>query len=107
MSDPAHEIAVAEFEKYVHQKIDDMDLDDELDTVGSAIIRFESFSKEADGSWAPVLQSPKPTLVLEIGLSEISRQLAIDSQGWLESRGSTVQLAIIIKINQDDPEIVA
>jgi hypothetical protein len=103
---PEHEVAARAFGIYVNQKIDIMDLDDELDDLGSTTLRFGSFSKEADGCWAPALQSTNPTLVLEIGLSESSRQLAIDAQGWLESRGSTVKLAVIMKINRDDPEIV-
>jgi hypothetical protein len=104
---PEHEVAARAFGNYVGRKIDDMDLDDELDALGSTTVRFGSFSKEADGCWGPALQSTKPTLVLEIGLSESSRQLAIDARGWLELRGSAAQLVVIIKINRDNPEIVA
>jgi hypothetical protein len=87
------------------QEIDAIDLDDELDVHGATRVSIGSWKKEADCCWAPALDNIQPTLVLEIGLSESFRRLRIDARGWLETKGSSVNAVILIKISRDEPRI--
>jgi hypothetical protein len=103
---PDHHIVAENLKLCIAQQIVQMGLYDELDAVGSTEIQFGNFTKQPDGCWAPISQSPNPTLVLEIGLSESSKRLAIDARGWLESPGSTVQLAVTADINRNRAEII-
>ncbi|KAN0068402.1 hypothetical protein V8E54_013598 [Elaphomyces granulatus] len=72
-----------EHESYMYEKLRAMGLRNELVNISRTTFRFGDFSKEADSSWKR------------------------NARGWLESTGSTVQLAVTININQEKPEIIA
>jgi hypothetical protein len=44
-------------------------------------------------------------MILEIGLTESARRLALDARGWLETTGSTIEVAITMKIDRNNPHI--
>ncbi|PSS09275.1 hypothetical protein M430DRAFT_53800 [Amorphotheca resinae ATCC 22711] len=102
----AHETAKEELKLCIGIQITTMGLGGELYPIGQTTIRFGDFTKEPDGGWARLSQNPNPSFVLEIGLSESSGRLVLDARGWLESTGSTVQIAVTIMVNRKKPEIV-
>jgi hypothetical protein len=102
----AHEIAKEEFKLCIGVQIIKMGLRGELDPIGETGIRFGDFMKEPNAGWARLSQTPNPSFVLETGLSESSGRLVLDARGWLESIGSTVQIAVTMMVNRKKPEIV-
>lgn len=96
MPHPEHNIAASEFERHIYQQHLAIGLQDEVDSLRSTTVCIGDWSKKADACWAPALQSTHLSFALEIGLSE----------SWLETKGSTVQGVVTLKINRDRPEII-
>ncbi|KAK9235658.1 hypothetical protein V1525DRAFT_255979 [Lipomyces kononenkoae] len=81
-----------------------MNLEHEVE-LGSTTVQIGNWKKEADECWALSTQTTRITTILEIGLSESSRRLALEAREWLETRDSLVQVAITLKIDRDIPKI--
>ena len=100
---PEHEIVTASLQILIAFQLHSMELDDEVDCLNSTTVGIGNWNKEADCCWAPAAQKTELSFVLEVGLSESSRHLAIDARGWLETRGTSVNLVITIEIDRAHP----
>ncbi|KAI1907823.1 hypothetical protein LOZ61_005930 [Ophidiomyces ophidiicola] len=104
-----HETAAVEFGNQLYSKVRSMGLKP-LST-GCSTVEEGNYRKEPDGSWWPEkkhraeMSHQWPNVVLEVGYAERDAKLAIDAQGWLEAAGSTVQIAITVKIDRTTPQI--
>lgn len=103
---PEHEIAAELFKSLVSLELHSMNLEDEVDPLGSTTVTLGSWQKEADGSWGPASNTTEPRFVVEVGLSESAQNLAADARGWLETSGSSVKLVITIDIDRSSPEVI-
>ena len=102
---PAHELAIRSFDILISLELRSMNIYSEMRPLGSSTITVGAWKKEPDCSWAPASASTNPTFVVEIGLSETQRQLALDAHGWLET-SSCVKLVVTISIKRETPEII-
>ncbi|KAL4908199.1 hypothetical protein BDW74DRAFT_147036 [Aspergillus multicolor] len=92
-----HEELISLFRSALERQLSTMDVLDEYVILGSPLTRIGNFAKEPDACW--VTESlGKITLVLDTGISETSRQLAVDAHGWLESSGSSVQSCLTMNL---------
>ncbi|KAJ5795227.1 hypothetical protein N7457_001826 [Penicillium paradoxum] len=73
---------------------------------GSTTVTVGNWTKEADCCWAPASTNARLSFVVEVGLSESARQLALDARSWLEPHSSSVKLVVTISINRQNPEII-
>ncbi|PLB41855.1 uncharacterized protein BDW47DRAFT_42233 [Aspergillus candidus] len=105
MPNPAHELAAESFKSLVSVKLHALNIDDEVWPYGSTTVTGGGWKKQADCCWAPALTNASLSLVVEVGLSESARRLALDAHGWLELQAS-VKLVITISIKSKRPEIV-
>ncbi|KAL2822039.1 hypothetical protein BJX63DRAFT_180906 [Aspergillus granulosus] len=103
-----HDLAVRLFERIIFRELMAMNVDRELMPGGSTTHMIGNWTKEPDCSWAPGPRSknPKPSFVVEVGLSESMPHLALDACGWLETPSSSVKLVITITIRRQHPEII-
>ena len=100
---PEHEIVTASLQILIAFQLHSMELDDEVDCLNSTMIGIGNWKKEVDCCWAPAAQNTKLSFVLEVGLWESSRRLTMDAQGWLETRGTSVNLVVTIEIDRVYP----
>ncbi|KAF3022349.1 hypothetical protein E8E15_009221 [Penicillium rubens] len=87
-----------------------MALDRSITMVGSATVRGGPSSKEPDESWIPTQPIPGrdakwSTVVVEVGVSESYQKLKADAEWWLTDSRGNVNLAIIVAINRETPNI--
>ncbi|CEJ59508.1 hypothetical protein PMG11_08132 [Penicillium brasilianum] len=101
-----HELAIRLFDQLITFELQAMNLLQHIDPLGSTTIPVGNWKKEADCSWGPASVNTGPSFVVEVGLSESTRHLALDAHGWLETPSSSVQLAVTINITRTNPEIV-
>lgn len=71
---------------------------------GSTTAQIGNWTKEADKIWKSV-QNMQMTTILQVGSSESSQILALDARGWLETKGSSVQFAIVLEIDRNTSQI--
>ncbi|KAL2822134.1 hypothetical protein BDW59DRAFT_149683 [Aspergillus cavernicola] len=83
-----------------------MQLQNEIDSLGSSNIQIRNWKEEADECWALSTQNAPLTTILEIGLFESSQRLALDARGWLETSGTSVQMAFTLYICRSIPQII-
>ena len=102
---PDHEIATRELSSEILLQLNQMNVLHEIDEFGSSTVRIGDRVKEADMSWAPSGQTGQLSTVVETGLSESSRRLALNARGWLETAGSTVELVVTLDLNRDAPQM--
>lgn len=106
MPTPEHDIAARSFELIIGLELHSMGLEDDVDSLGSTTVTIGSWKREADCCWAPASQTTELSFVVEVGLSNSARQLALDARGWLETRTSSVKLVVTIDINRTNPEVI-
>lgn len=106
MPAPEHEIAARAFELLVSLELVSMKLEGDVDLLGSTTVTIGSWKKEADCCWAPASKATDLSFVVEVGLSESARNLALDARGWLETCASSVKLVVTININRTNPEVI-
>ena len=86
-----------------------MNVQSHLKPFGSTRFTIESWTKQADCCWSPTSSTEAmqamPSLGVEVGLSESSRQLALSARHWLEA-SSSVGIVVIIDINRKRPKII-
>lgn len=91
MQGRVHEIAVKGFERTIWGKIYAGGQKAEISPTGSTTYQGTASGKEADASLRPRRARPNdsdwPTVVLECGLSEYARRLAVDARWWLHNSG--------------------
>lgn len=75
----------------------------EMDTLITPIISIGDWYRVAGCCWSPA--GNDTSLILEVGLSESSEELANIAKGWLETPGSTVQMVVTIDINRDEARV--
>ncbi|KAJ5571753.1 hypothetical protein N7535_005413 [Penicillium sp. DV-2018c] len=103
---PEHQLAISRFSFLIADELSAMNVFDEMEPVGSATFVLGNWLKEADSSWGPAAANAKPTFVVEAGLPESARQLALDACGWLKAQLSSVKVVLTISIKRDAPEII-
>lgn len=102
---PAHELAARSFDMLVWLELHAINFQDHLKPFGSTRFTIGNWSKEADCCWSPISSTERqPSLVVEVGLSESTQQLALSARHWVESMPS-VSIAIVIAIDRRRPQI--
>jgi hypothetical protein len=106
MPNLAHEFAIRSFDSLISLELRAMNVHRDVKPYGSTTVTVGNWKKEADCCWAPASTNGRLTFVVEIGLSESARQLALDARGWLETYSSSVKLVVTISIKRENPEII-
>ncbi|KAL4983783.1 hypothetical protein BDW68DRAFT_168186 [Aspergillus falconensis] len=106
MPSPAHELAIRSFDFLISLELHAMNVYRDMRPFGSRTVTVGNWTKEADCCWAPASTSTRLSFVVEIGLSESARQLALSARGWLETYSSSVKLVVTISIKRENPEII-
>ncbi|KKK24299.1 hypothetical protein AOCH_007787 [Aspergillus ochraceoroseus] len=106
MPNPPHELAIRSFDLLVSLELHAMNAHLDVWSLGSTTVTIGNWRKEADCCWGPVSTNTRLSFVVEVGLSESARNLALDARGWLETSSSSVKLVVTISIKQDGPEII-
>ncbi|OJJ88425.1 uncharacterized protein ASPGLDRAFT_54484 [Aspergillus glaucus CBS 516.65] len=103
MPSTAHDSAAGVIQDTIGTQIISINPRYQLDTLHTSIIRFGQWTKQADCSWGP--ENNGPTAVVETGLSESTTRSIGNARGWIESVGSTVNIAITVNIDTHQPFI--
>ncbi|KAL4782093.1 hypothetical protein BJX76DRAFT_349638 [Aspergillus varians] len=106
MPNPAHELAIRSFDLLISLKLHVMNVHREVRPFGSTTVTVGNWKKEADCCWAPASTNTRLSFVVEVGLLESARQLALDARSWLETYSSSVKLVVTISIKRENPEII-
>ncbi|KAE8363285.1 hypothetical protein BDV27DRAFT_8777 [Aspergillus caelatus] len=106
MPNPAHELAIRSFDSLISLELRAMNVHRDVRPFGSTTVTVGNWKKEADCCWAPASTNARLSFVVEVGLSESERQLALDARGWLEAYSSSVELVVTISIKCENPEIM-
>jgi hypothetical protein len=106
MPNTAHELAIRLFDSLIFRKLGAMNVYDDVLPLGSTTVTVGNWKKEADSCWAPASTNARLSFVVEVGLSESARRLALNARGWLETHSSSVKLIVTISIKRETPEIV-
>lgn len=106
MPNPAHELAIRSFDSLISLELRAMNVHRDVRPFGSTTVTVGNWKTEADCCWAPASTSARLSFVVEVGLSESERRLALDARGWLEAYSSSVQLVVTISIERENPEIM-
>ncbi|KAJ5082333.1 hypothetical protein N7532_011376 [Penicillium argentinense] len=106
MPNAAHELAIRSFDSLISLELRAMNVHRDVRPFGSTTVTVGNWKKEADCCWAPASTNARLSFVVEVGLSESARQLALDARGWLETYSSSVKLVVTISINSEHPEII-
>jgi hypothetical protein len=108
-----HEEAIRSFDKLLMDALRPMGLDEALHQFGSAIEESPKGGKQADSQWSPIRlprgrSRDRPTIVLEVALSERYSKLNSDVRYWLQPLPTSedVKIAITLRINRQQPEII-
>lgn len=100
MQGPMHEIVVKGFESTIWGKIYAEGQKAEISPAGSTTYQGTGSGKEADASLRPRRARPNdsdwPTVVLECGLSEYARRLAVDARWWLHNSEGAVKIVLLV-----------
>lgn len=102
----AHEIAITAFLRPMILELEHMEIDNEMDLLGSPAVHLGNWQREADLSWGGPRPPPKLSLVLQVGSSESARRLCLDARSWLETPSSSVKFVFTIEIDHSNPEII-
>lgn len=106
MPNPAYELAIRSFDSLISLELRAMNVHRDLRRFGSTTVTVGNWKKEADCCWAPASTNARLSFVVEVGLSESARQLALNARGWLETYSSSVTLLAAISIKRENPEII-
>jgi hypothetical protein len=106
MPNPAHELAIRSFDSLISLELRAMNVHRDVRPFGSTTVTVGNWKKEADCCWAPASTNARLSFVVEVGLSESARQLALDARGWLETYSSSVKVVVTISIKRESPEII-
>ncbi|KAJ5762025.1 uncharacterized protein N7511_005407 [Penicillium nucicola] len=106
MPNPAHELAIRSFDSLIFLELRAMNVHNDVWPFGSTTVTVGNWKKEADCCWAPASTNVRLSFVVEVGLLESARRLALDARGWLETHSSSVKLVVTISIKPNNPEIV-
>jgi hypothetical protein len=83
----AHEVVRGYFDKAINSAVSSMNLEDRLEEDGCIGIDVGGMNREPDGQWVltpvPASYPSKPTMILEVGLSESDAQLRRDGARWV------------------------
>ncbi|KAJ5635005.1 uncharacterized protein N7484_008318 [Penicillium longicatenatum] len=109
MPKPAHEVVRGFFDKAINSLLSSMNLGDQLEQDGSTGIDVGGASREPDGQWVlnpvPAGSPSKPTMILEVGLSESMAELRRDAQMWTDPNRGGINIAMMLKVDRRRPKI--
>ncbi|EED15602.1 conserved hypothetical protein [Talaromyces stipitatus ATCC 10500] len=105
MPNPAHELAIISFDSLISLELRAMNVHRDVRPFGSTTTTVGNWKKEADCCWAPASTNARLSFVVEVGLLESERQLALDARSWLETYSSSVKLVVTISIKRENPDI--
>ncbi|KAL2809728.1 hypothetical protein BJX63DRAFT_445123 [Aspergillus granulosus] len=79
LSNPAHELSIGPFRFLIFLELHAMNIHYEILPLGSTTVTLGNWTKKAN--WALALTNSRLNCVVEVGLPESARQLAIDAHG--------------------------
>ncbi|KAJ5272660.1 hypothetical protein N7478_007785 [Penicillium angulare] len=100
-----HELAIRSFDELISLELRAINARRDMIPCGSTTFTIGNWKKEADCCWAPATDA-RLSFVMEVGLSESARRLALNAHGWLETYSSSVKLVVTISIKRENPEII-
>ncbi|KAJ5272569.1 hypothetical protein N7478_007694 [Penicillium angulare] len=115
MTLPAHGTTTGVITNFISGELTQMGIkvDEELKAFNNQTITSDdgNESKEADQAWGPFTSPPeypatKPTVVLEVGLSETADKLKNDALFWLNPKKGAANMVITCKIDRGTPFIM-
>lgn len=109
MPKSAHEVVRGFFDKAVNSALSSMNLGDSLEQDGGTDIDVGGMNREPDGQWVltsvPAGYPSKPTMILEVGLSESAAKLRRDGAMRVDPNRGAINIAMIVKVDQRRPKI--
>ena len=109
MPKSAHEVVRGFFDKAVNGALSSMKLGDSLEQDGCTDIDVGGMRREPDGQLVlnpvPAGYLSKPTMILEVGLSESAAQLRRDGAMWVDPNRGAINIAVMVKVDQRQPKI--
>lgn len=109
MHSQEHAHAADTFASKVMNKIRDMGLETQIQRFPGTTITAGNRGKQADQGWGPIHPPPgydrKPTVVLEVAVSESQAKLERDVQFWLDPAQGNANIALTLKINRKRPVV--
>lgn len=104
-----HHQIIKAFDKAIDRSLIPMGLDRAILTYGAVTIDVNGISKEADWGWGPRRPPPgspkRPSVVLEVAISETQAKLHRDVDLWLDPARGNARIAIAVKANRKRPMI--
>lgn len=107
-----HVVATQTFHQLLLDALRPMGLDGALQVLPQITDQTPIGAKQGDGEWAPRRVLPgrskhRPSVVLEVALSQPRSKLASDVRYWLHSssQGDDVKIVLTLAINRQKPEI--
>lgn len=104
-----HSQAMEAFDAVILEALRPMNLNRAIQTFSAVTIRADDRGKEADHGWGP-LRPPrgyarKPTVALEVAVSEAPEKTQRDVDFWLDPNRGNANIAITLRVNQTKPLI--
>ncbi|KAJ5562827.1 hypothetical protein N7461_001588 [Penicillium sp. DV-2018c] len=106
MPNSGHGLATRSFDPLISLELRAVNVHRNVRPFSSTTVTIGNREKGADCCWAPTSTNARLSFVVEVGLSESTRQLALDARGWLETSSSSVKHVVTISIKRENPEII-
>lgn len=104
-----HSQAIEAFDDAILEALRPMNLKKAIQTFSGATIRTDNEGKEADHGWGPLRPPPgrarKPTIALEVAVSETPAKIQHDVDFWLDPNRGNANIAITLRVNRKKPLI--
>lgn len=104
-----HSQAAAALGNAIYAALQPMHLEFAIQTFAGKTIRAGGRGKEADYGWGPLRPPPgyarKPTIALEVAVSETPAKLQQDVEFWLDPNRGNANIAITLRVNRKKPLI--
>jgi hypothetical protein len=105
----AHKVVRGVFDKAITASLLLMNLEDSIEQFGTTGIDVGGATRQPDGQWglipAPAGQPSKPTMILEVGLSETAAKLRRAAEMWIDPNQGAINIAMMVKVDQRRPKI--
>ncbi|KAJ6184861.1 hypothetical protein N7519_006162 [Penicillium mononematosum] len=108
METQEHAQAIQEFGYTIMRQLDDMRLRDVIQKF-STKVEADSQGKVPDNGWGPTRPNSdrdrRPTIVLEVGVSESQPKLEADTTFWLDPERGNANIVLTLKLNRKRAQI--
>ncbi|KAJ5215792.1 uncharacterized protein N7498_002199 [Penicillium cinerascens] len=104
-----HSQAATAFHDAIFEALEPMNLHKAIQTFSGVTIKAGDGGKEPDHGWGPIRPPPgyarKPTIALEVAVSETPAKLQQDVDFWLDPNRGNANIVITLRVNRKKPLI--